>query len=139
MEIRIDSRPWAEDHSSPRSPRHVLHQSVCVLKIVAGGHLPKNGQADLAAGIYVWVEAGAATICGNGKDAGSLCRVFFAKLDGELEESELIGRVGWADDQGADMAHIDVATGNRQRKVRTALDLAQLAGDAQDRLVRHEV
>jgi hypothetical protein len=138
MEMRIDSRPWAEDHSSPRSPRHVLHQSVCVLETGAGGHLPKNGQADLAAGIDVWVEAGAAAICGDGKDAGSLCRVFFAKLDGELEESELIGRVGRADDQGADMAHVDVAAGNRQRKVRAALDLAQLAGDAQDRLVRHE-
>lgn len=26
MESRIDSRPWAADHSSPRSPRHVLGQ-----------------------------------------------------------------------------------------------------------------
>lgn len=24
MEIKIDSSPWAEDHSSPRSPLHVL-------------------------------------------------------------------------------------------------------------------
>lgn len=24
MESRMDSSPWADDHSSPRSPRHVL-------------------------------------------------------------------------------------------------------------------
>jgi len=28
MESRIDSRPCAADHSSPRSPRHVLGQLV---------------------------------------------------------------------------------------------------------------
>ena len=25
IEMRMDSSPWAADHSSPRSPRHVLY------------------------------------------------------------------------------------------------------------------
>ena len=134
--MRIDSSPWADDHSSPRSPRHVLQLSISLLHDLVD-HSPENRKAHLAGGIYIWVEAGPASICGNCENGGCLGWVFPAKLDSELEEAKLIRCIWWANDQSADMANINVTPGYCEREIRAILDLMELAGDPEDRLIRH--
>ena len=85
MDIKIDSRPCAEDHSSPRSPRHVLAPSAWILlpimissypRIDLGSKLARasvirresDSQADFALRVDVWVEATSASICGSRND-----------------------------------------------------------------------
>jgi hypothetical protein len=134
--MRIDSSPWAEDHSSPRSPRHVLQLSMSFLHDLAD-YSPENRKAHLAGGINIWVEAGPASICGNCENSRCFSWVFSAKLDRELEEAKLIGCIWWANDQGADMANINVTPGYCEREIRAILDLMELAGDPENRLIRH--
>lgn len=85
MDIKMDSRPCAEDHSSPRSPRHVLTPSAWIWlpimilsypRIDLGSKLARasavrgesGSQADFALGVDVWVEATSASICGSRND-----------------------------------------------------------------------
>lgn len=99
MDIRIDSSPCADDHSSPRSPLHVL----CTVSMAVRtggprieGAYPKmdlylvsshssrrrragaiacNVQTDFALCVDVRIETRAAAVGGERSDAGCLCRI----------------------------------------------------------------
>jgi hypothetical protein len=136
--MRIDSRPCADDHSSPRSPRHVLCQLANQTKTAPiKGHLPKYRQTDLPSSVDIGVEASAAAIGGDGCDAWSLCGVLFGELDGEFKEAKLVRCVGRTNNQRPNMAYVDVTAGNCNGEIRALLDLAQLTRDTEDGLVRH--
>lgn len=83
MEIKIDSRPWAEDHSSPRSPLQVLDERQCpnvrrssfavqtpvltcqALADVRVGFQKDHSQADFTGGIDVRIETTSTSIGGS--------------------------------------------------------------------------
>jgi len=97
MEIRMDSRPWADDHSSPRSPLHVLPRYMSVQTLIIHkcrgpntqvwiwrtdqlklwrGRLMNDLQADLALGIDIRVEATSSPVCCRCEDRWCLARIF---------------------------------------------------------------
>lgn len=111
--MRMDSRPCAEDHSSPRSPRHVLRfvSKSNVIKIFAL-YLPENRQTDLASRINVGVEPSASPICGDGCNTRCFGRVVFGELDSKFKEAKLIRGVGGTDNQRSYMTYVDITAGN---------------------------
>lgn len=55
-----------------------------------------------------------AAVCGDRLDLRCLGRILAAKLDAELEEAKLVRGIRGADDEGAYVSNVDVATGNCQ-------------------------
>jgi hypothetical protein len=109
-----------------------------VLKCV-GVYSPKDRQAHLPTSVDIRVETRAPAICSDGSHAWRLRGVFLGELDGELEEAELVWGVWWSYDQRPHMPHVDVAARNSEGEVGAPLNLAQLASDPKNALIRHGV
>lgn len=101
--------------------------------------LPKNRQADLASSVDIWVEPRSPTIRSDCSYIRRLCGIVSRELDREFEIPKLIRRIWGAYYQSAHMAYVDITARNGKGEIRSPLDLAQLASDPEDRLIRHEV
>jgi hypothetical protein len=104
----------------------------------SGINVPEYGKAHLAICIDVWVETATATVRRHAQDGGGLGGIITIKPDRKLEEAKFIRRFMGTDDQGANVANIDIPTRYGEGQICRFLDLAELLGDANDGLVHDE-
>ena len=152
----MDSSPCAEDHSSPRSPRHVLRIAVvregspCTSRSSLYNHVPEDGpdrdrksasatasypcsgggylnvQTHSATSIDVRIEATSPTVGGDTLHCRRFGGVLLAKSQGELEEAEFVGSIGWADDECFEISDINITTGHGESLFRSEVSVSKL-------------